>query len=85
MIQGDPKLYVDVNIGKAGGMERIIVYEGDSVDVLANEFCKKHGLNSEMRDKLKVLLEQQIAGVLPKIIEGGEEEREEEDESHKTK
>lgn len=28
--RGDPKLYVDVNIGKASGMERIVVYEGDT-------------------------------------------------------
>ena len=27
----DPKLYVDVNIGK-NGMERIVVYEGDTAE-----------------------------------------------------
>jgi hypothetical protein len=46
--KGDPKLYVDVNIGKQGGMERIIVYEGDTAENLAREFCLKNGLNSEM-------------------------------------
>jgi type IV secretory pathway ATPase VirB11/archaellum biosynthesis ATPase len=30
----DPKLYVDVNIGKSG-MERIVVYEGDTAESLA--------------------------------------------------
>jgi len=54
--QVDPKLYVDVNIGRQG-MERIVVYEGDKAEDLAKEFCKKNGLNSEMEDKLKVLLE----------------------------
>ena len=53
----DPKLYVDVNIGRQG-MERIVVYEGDQPEDLAKEFCKKNGLNQEMEDKLKILLEQ---------------------------
>ena len=64
----DPKLYVDVNIGKAG-VERIVVYEGDTAESLATEFCTKHNLKPEMRDKLVTLLEQQIAGVLQKILE----------------
>jgi len=52
----DPKLYVDVNIGKSG-MERIVVYEGDTADSLAEQFCQKHKLNSEMKEKLKNLLD----------------------------
>ena len=50
-------MYVDVNIGKQGGMERIIVYEGDSAESLAKEFCDKNGLNADMMDKLVLLLE----------------------------
>ncbi len=34
-----PMLYVDVNIGPDKS-ERIIVYEGDSADELALEFCE---------------------------------------------
>ena len=34
----DPKLYVDVNIGK-NGMERITVYDGDTAEGLAEQFC----------------------------------------------
>lgn len=52
----DPKLYVDVNIGKQG-MERIIVYEGDTAEGLSKEFCEKNGLNKEMEEKLRMLLE----------------------------
>ena len=52
----DPKLYVDVNIGKQG-MERIIVYEGDTAEGLAREFCEKNGLSEEMEEKLRILLE----------------------------
>lgn len=79
--KGDPKLYVDVNIGKQGGMERIVVYEGDSADSLALEFCRKNDLNHEMQEKLVLLLEQQIAGVLPKIVEGGEDDQEDEEQT----
>ena len=53
----DPKLYVDVNIGKQG-MERIVVYEGDTAEGLAKEFCEKNGLTEDMEEKLKMLLEQ---------------------------
>jgi len=64
----DPKLYVDVNIGK-NGVERIVVYEGDTAESLATEFCNKHNLKPEMREKLVNLLDAQIAGVLSKIPE----------------
>lgn len=61
-------MYVDVNIGQKG-MERIVVYEGDTAEALADEFCQKHGLSEDMKAKLVGLLEQQIASVLPKIVE----------------
>ena len=73
-MKGDPKLYVDVNIGNKGSMERIVVYEGDQANTLALTFCQTHGLNDEMQEKLVILLEQQIAGVLPKIQESDEDE-----------
>ena len=69
----DPKLYVDVNIGK-NGIERIVVYEGDTAESLASDFCVKHNLKPEMKEKLVTLLEAQIAGVLPKIEEGEEQD-----------
>lgn len=53
----DPKLYVDVNIGK-NGMERITVYDGDTAESLAEQFCQKHQLGDDMKDKLKTLLDQ---------------------------
>ena len=61
-------------------MERIVVYEGDTAENLAKEFCEKFSLNQEMQEKLKLLLEQQIAGVLPKIVEDNANESEEEEE-----
>lgn len=50
-------------------MERIVVYEGDTAESLANKFCETHKLDRNMYDKLITLLDQQIAGVLPKIVE----------------
>jgi hypothetical protein len=38
-------------------VERIVVYEGDTADSLATDFCDKHNLKPEMREKLVVLLE----------------------------
>ena len=60
-------------------MERIIVYEGDTAEGLSKEFCQKNGLNKEMEEKLRILLEQQIAGVLPRIVEDDVNESDEEE------
>lgn len=73
----EPKLFVDVNIGKQG-MERIVVFEGDKAEDLAHNFCLKNGLNGEMEEKLRQLLEQQISGALPQIEEDSNAESEEE-------
>lgn len=59
-------------------MERIVVYEGETAEGLAIKFCEKHGLNDDMKEKLKLLLDQQIAGVLPKIMEDADANSEEE-------
>jgi hypothetical protein len=67
-----------VNIGKSG-VERIVVYEGDTAESLATEFCAKHNLKPEMREKLITLLEAQIAGVLPKIPENEDGDDSEDD------
>jgi hypothetical protein len=61
-------LYVDVNLGSSGS-QRIVVYEGDSAEVLAADFAAKFNLDPLMKDKLTVMLHQQIAGVLEKIEE----------------
>lgn len=64
----EPMLYVDVNLGAAGS-QRIVVYQGDQAEVLAENFAHMHNLDSQMRDKLTVMLQQQISGVLDKIDE----------------
>lgn len=46
-----PLLYVDVNLGP-GKSERIVVYEGDTADNLAEKFAVNHGLDMSMKGKL---------------------------------
>jgi hypothetical protein len=64
----NPLLFVDVNLGP-GRAERIVVYEGDTAEQLADEFTTKHGLDENLKDKLVKLLENQIAGLLARIDE----------------
>jgi len=71
--EGNPLLFVDVNLGP-GRAERIVVYDGDTADELADEFTKKHGLDESLKEKLVKLLENQIAGLLGPINEGEDED-----------
>lgn len=63
-----PLLFVDINLG-GDEQERIVVFEGDTAPELARVFCEEHNLDEETREKLEELLEQQMAGILPKIDE----------------
>ena len=73
----EPKLYVDVNVANFG-LQRIIVYEGDTVDSLVADFVKRCPIDEFMVEKLKTLLQQQIDGVLERIDE--DEDLDDEDE-----
>lgn len=64
----EPKLYVDVNVANFG-LQRIIVYEGDTVESLVQDFVKRCPIDEFMIEKLKTLLQQQIDGVLERIDE----------------
>lgn len=46
-----PLLYVDVNLGP-GKSERIVVYEGDTAEGLAEKFAINHNLDMSMKGKL---------------------------------
>jgi len=52
----EPKLYVDVNVANFG-LQRIIVYEGDTVESLVADFVKRCPIDDFMIDKLKTLLQ----------------------------
>lgn len=70
-----PLLFVDINSG-SGNVERVIIYEGDTSESVAWEFALKHRLPAITEEKLKIMLEKQMKGVLQRI---GEEPYEEED------
>lgn len=72
-LSGYPILFVDINIGK-NHIERITIYEGDDPDEVAKEFAETHNLNDKMFEKLKNMLEQQMAGILSRIKEEEYEE-----------
>lgn len=61
-------MFVDVNI-EEGKTARIVVYEGDKSETLANKFAEYHSLDSSMKAKLKDLLDMQINSLLTKIDE----------------
>ena len=68
VVEREPMLYVDVNLGNSG-TQRIVVYEGDTAEGLAEKFSQEYNLDYTMKEKLTDLLNQQIAGVLEKIDE----------------
>lgn len=77
----DPKLYVEVNLGKnSNTTEKIVVYEGDTAESLAEEFALKHNLDKAMQDKLTIRLRDQINSVLAKIVEDEDNDTEEDEE-----
>ena len=46
-----------------------MVYEGDTAEGLAEKFSVEFNLDESMKEKLCIMLQQQIAGVLEKIDE----------------
>ena len=55
------------------GIKRIIVYEGDTVESLVADFVKRCPIDEFMVEKLKLLLQQQMDGVLERIDEDEEQ------------
>jgi hypothetical protein len=74
--ESEPLLYVDVNLGNSG-TQRIVVYEGDTAEGLAEKFANEHQLDEPLKKKLTDMLEKQISGVLEKIEEDDVEENSE--------
>lgn len=50
-----PLLFVDINLG-GDEQERIVVFEGDTAEDLAHQFCVEHNLDDETKGKLEELL-----------------------------
>lgn len=53
--RGEPKLFVDVNVTNYG-LQRIVVYEGDTVESLVAAFVRQCPIDDFMIEKLKLLL-----------------------------
>ena len=51
----EPRLYVDVNVTNHG-LQRITVYEGDTVESLVAKFVQECPIDDNMIEKLKTLL-----------------------------
>ena len=62
------------------GLQRIVVYDGDTVDSLVADFVKRCPIDDFMIEKLKLLLQQQMDGVLERIEE--DEPQEDSDEEN---
>lgn len=52
----EPKLFVDVNVANFG-LQRIVVYDGDTVESLVADFVKRCPIDEFMVEKLKLLLQ----------------------------
>jgi len=55
-----PLLHVDVNIAPGEPLQRLSLYEGQSVYEAATEFAEKHGLSPGMVQRLQGMLEELV-------------------------
>ena len=63
-----PILFLDVNFGN-GNITRIVMYENDTPEELAEAFCLEHKLDDEKRIKLVGIIKQHLDSVLDQITE----------------
>ena len=49
-------LFIDVNLGKDLGVQRLVLYENDSPQKVAEKFGRKHNLPTSKQDKLAKML-----------------------------
>ena len=69
-----PILFLDVNFGN-GEITRIVMYENDKPEELAEAFWQENGLDLSKKDRLVEIIYQQLESVLEKIEEESEENR----------
>ena len=67
-----PVLFLDVNFGN-GEITRIVMYENDKPEELAEAFWLENNLDLEKQEKLVKIIYQQLETVLEKIEEESEE------------
>lgn len=68
-----PILFLDVNFGN-GEITRIVMYENDTPEELADAFCNEHALDSVKKVKLIEIIQNHLESMLDKIDEASEDE-----------
>lgn len=68
-----PILFLDVNFGR-GNVTRIVMYENDTPEELADAFWLEHNLDLEKKQKLVCIIKKHLESVLDKIEESPSEE-----------
>ena len=53
-------LFIDVNIGKEKGLKRLIIYEDDSPNLIANKFGQRYELAEQKIEKLRKMLAMKV-------------------------
>jgi hypothetical protein len=48
----EPLLYLDVNFGGTKGVTRIIMYQGDTPEGVANKFCLENDIGMDKKKRL---------------------------------
>ena len=61
-------LIIEVNL-RPGVKKEVFVFEGDTADVLADNFAKENDLDDLVKEKLKNLIQMKMSQVLTKIDE----------------
>ena len=72
-ISDSPVLFLDVNFGN-GNITRIVMYENDTPEELAEAFWLEHKLDEEKKTKLVGIIKQHLDTVLDQITEQSYEE-----------
>ncbi len=60
-------LFIDVNLGKEKGVQRIILYEDDDPKVIAERFCLNHTLSENKKRKLAEMIRIKMKEHLEKL------------------
>ena len=71
----EEKLIVDVNVANFG-RQKIVIYEGDTVEGVVSDFVRRCPIDEFMAEKLKSLLQQQMNNMLERIDEDEENKTE---------
>ncbi len=55
-----PLAFIDVNLGREKGMQKLVIYSEDEPKTVAEKFAKKHGLGESKVAKLEQMLIQRV-------------------------